>query len=803
MSAVRGRALGARLKCQLHLAAALSAAIAASSSAFAVPTGPNVKEIVEFTRIVHPSSAENSNGLRAVRSEDGRRAFVVTMRGNLATNRNQSELLLLDADPSRLAVARPRPYVSLLLAESPPEERLTLPPIMDAHWVSNSVIVFRAQLKGKPFQVYSIDVETRRLTRLTYSDRPIWSFRVSDDLKRVVYAAMEDSRPAPRGAASVVVENLGPIYTHFYPLAQRWRYRYFVVETRAGSVPRPLGDPFFSSGPPSPTAISLDGQWTVLKVPEVDGQRVRDWIERYPRVAKQFSELPTEAADPLRYFAPSDNIVATKLMLFRLTDGQSRRVLDAPHGTQTAVQDPLQDQIWRAPRRGKGSSVIIAGTYLPLEQARETGDDRSAHVIEYWPDSGKWSAIAKLSADLEALYADPDDGAAFVMVDAGKRRRFQLDQSGKWNEVADAPPRSTLRDSWTLRISEALNQPTRVVADGPQGQVVELVGNLNPNFSAQAWGIVRPFSWKDSAGRQWDGGLIMPADHDLTSLARLPVKLPLVIQTYGFDSHRFYLERPNTTALGFTSAFAGRAFVRDGLLVLQMPWRPAGAGAASFRDGVQRFIDGTASAINALVGQGIVDRSRIGIIGFSATGAYVQQLLTFSDAPIRAATIADGETHSLWGYVAFSGWDASFTVGIEATLESQPFGETAMQWAARDPSMSTHCVTAALRIEAYGNSLNAHWDTYALLRRQYKPAEMILFLDGGHNLARPNERMISLQGNVDWYRFWLKGEERKELIIPGETAASLDDQYRRWRQMAELKATDDQKPPCAQRRGTQ
>jgi hypothetical protein len=80
---------------------------------------------------------------------------------------------------------------------------------------------------------------------------------------------------------------------------------------------------------------------------------------------------------------------------------------------------------------------------------------------------------------------------------------------------------------------------------------------------------------------------------------------------------------------------------------------------------------------------------------------------------------------------------------------------------------------------------------------------MIRIPDGNHSLSRPSERMISLQGNVDWYRFWLRGEERSEVVVPGETNASLKEQYVRWRQLAELKAIDDKKPRCPPNRLTQ
>ena len=84
-----------------------------------------------------------------------------------------------------------------------------------------------------------------------------------------------------------------------------------------------------------------------------------------------------------------------------------------------------------------------------------------------------------------------------------------------------------------------------------------------------------------------------------------------------------------------------------------------------------------------------------------------------------------------------------------------------------------------------------------MLRRQYKPVEFIYIPGGSHQLSRPSERMISLQGNVDWFKFWLNGQRRSELVLPEETDASLSDQYARWNQMATLKTATDKKPRCS------
>ena len=55
---------------------------------------------------------------------------------------------------------------------------------------------------------------------------------------------------------------------------------------------------------------------------------------------------------------------------------------------------------------------------------------------------------------------------------------------------------------------------------------------------------------------------------------------------------------------------------------------------------------------------------------------------------------------------------------------------------------------------------------------------MIYIPDGTHVLEKPWDRMISQQGNVDWFCFWLEGKEDPD---PGKT-----EKYERWRELRSL-----------------
>ncbi len=784
----------AACRCVVDLQRCVVLLILASSWTLAAgrPVGPTVKEVIEFTRIIQPLEHSDEE-LRSQVSPDGEHAFIVTRNADVATDKNRFEILLLEVG-RRVAAGQVGEPVRLFTLEAREDNYDGDPPLREARWVGNRTIVFRARVRDEPFQVYRLDLPTRRLTQLTFEPLGLVSFDVTADLARVVYVAPVPNPPIAPGARSVVVgtNSFWSIHGPNDLRTQLRRYRYMVAEAGSREPARPLGGPFAESsgGGSSSVSISPDGRWALL--PRFDSARQLAWGRQYPRIGELTSKFgPSMATDPLGYYSRPQAYVPRRLVAYRLSDGREQPVLDAPDDS-TQSNQRRADRIWQP----GGRSVVIAGTYLPRGPTEKSVDGAS-HVVEYWPESGQWKDIGVLRQPLMGTLPVVGKPGAFVALDGEERRRFERGPDGTWREEAQGAVEEgdgrqasdgRRRGVWRLRVDEALNRPPDIVAVGPTGESVRLT-RLNPQFSAETWGTMREFGWKDAKGRQWNGGLMVPADFDPA------VKHALVIQTYGFSPKRFYRDGSNTYD-GHTSGFAGRAFLRENILVLAMPTRAATGEPEDLHERTNAFIDGVRAAIDALVAQGSVDRDRIGIIGWSATGAQTLNLVTFTDTPIRAASMVDGDSNTLFSMtITYSVLDG-IQLKKERLNEGGPFGATLNPWIRNDPSLHTDCIRAALRFEAYGPHVHNNWDIYALLRRQYRPVEMIVFPEGAHALSRPSERMISLQGNVDWQRFWLKGERRSELVLPNETAAALEEQYVRWTQMADMKRAVDRMPAC-------
>lgn len=181
---------------------------------------------------------------------------------------------------------------------------------------------------------------------------------------------------------------------------------------------------------------------------------------------------------------------------------------------------------------------------------------------------------------------------------------------------------------------------------------------------------------------------------------------------------------------------------------------------------VQEIYEG---AIDALDRAGLIDRSKVGLQGFSRTCFYTLYFLTHSSYPIAAADITDGVDYSYFQSLAFMMKADKINGGL-------PWGSSQAAWLERASGFRLDRVTAPLRVTALGRvSLLSEWEPYAGLLLQGKPAELVYIPDGAHVLIKPWERLTSQQGVVDWWRFWLQGYEDPD---PAKA-----EQYQRWHKL--------------------
>jgi len=230
----------------------------------------------------------------------------------------------------------------------------------------------------------------------------------------------------------------------------------------------------------------------------------------------------------------------------------------------------------------------------------------------------------------------------------------------------------------------------------------------------------------------------------------------------------------------WATAFAAQALAGKGFFVLQdddPDWHISVTSKEA-----PRAMASYEGAIDYLDRRGLIDRNRVGITGFSRTYWYVTYTLTHSKHHFAAAALADGVDFSYFQYMAFSNMAGEF----EPVYGGPPYGKTLPQWLKRSPAFLMDRIETPLRIQTLGpGSVLFDWHWYSGLSRLGKSVEMIYIPEGTHLLEKPWDRMISQQGDVDWFCFWLKGEEDPD---PAKA-----EQYKRWRQLRKLQEQNEKK----------
>jgi dipeptidyl aminopeptidase/acylaminoacyl peptidase len=324
-----------------------------------------------------------------------------------------------------------------------------------------------------------------------------------------------------------------------------------------------------------------------------------------------------------------------------------------------------------------------------------------------------------------------------------------------------------------VTLEENANLPPRIYVSNASSKRRTLLLDLNPQFAGLVFGKVENISWKTAEGYEFEGGLYLPPAWEAGK------RYPLVIQTHGFTSTRFSMDG---TAGDWSSAYAARMLAAKDMIVAQMgaPKDPAFEKFTNTEMEGPKEMSSIDGLIDSLTERGLVDSSRVGISGFSRTVYAVGYTLTHSDRRFRAATLVDGIGGSYFDYLA---WGNTGSVEDDAKINGgRPFGQNLQSWLKSSPGFNLDKVNAPVRVVALNKgSLLGMWQWFIGLFLQNKPVELVEIPEGVHALKKPSQRRIAMQGMVDWFSFWQKGEEDPD---PAKA-----EQYARWRELRKLQET--------------
>lgn len=718
-------------------------------------------------RIVDPNLAYSVWAVPHLKvSPDGRFVLLVTERGHLETGYNEYELFAFDTGHLRSLTRRG----TLLRGDALHDSRLARfhstareGGISDVKWLPNSEsVAFIGRGPENIGQVYVANVVTKALRQLTHHPHDVGSFDVSLPAGTAVYTASEPPSWTARNQYGYAVQsNYVKDLSNRHASEAIQEVGYYVLDGNDG---QPTAVDLPKSMVPQNVWMAPSGRWAITLVPP--SQAHEEWWNVYsPLRALRRKAAPGEPTYEGAARNPAFGRQSAWLLQYTLIDTRSATasaLIDAPSGS--GVAGLMTGAIWST----DSSRAVVANIFMPVEAGLDGRYTRTPVVAEVHLNTRSIVPIADvvLSTNSDSpLRLTEFRGTADLLhlgwsSRSGKtelRKTFVRTKKG-WREER-ARARDLSGPSYVVR--QSLNTPPDIFAIVSANKVVRLT-DLNPQLLELKIGQLTTFSWNTPDGRVWTGGLVLPPNYVQSR------RYPLVIQTYGFDPSEFLVDGPN----GKSAAFAARALASREIVVAQLPVDPSGYSTPSENANQARLYY---SAIDTLDASGIIDPSRVGIIGFSRTGMHVQHAITFADErhPIAAATICDSISNGYVSYVNHYGQEYPGMLSWERMIGAPFWGEGRQLWLERSAAFNLHLVRTPLRLEHLGAYPSDYWDTFALLKRQERPVELFHIPDGTHQLRQPRPRFSSQQGNVDWFDFWLNERE--------DADASKVDQYERWR----------------------
>jgi dipeptidyl aminopeptidase/acylaminoacyl peptidase len=445
------------------------------------------------------------------------------------------------------------------------------------------------------------------------------------------------------------------------------------------------------------------------------------------------------------------------------------------------------------------SFMVVAQSPVNSEWEREDIRDRvgrAKHLFWVEPDAGRVERIAPHVADVsEQPLLWRSDQELLVHTAFNKITRF-VRHNGRWEERTsfDIPllqddrfPTLATNGSVVVGTYENPITPPELFSFDITGSRANILEKLNPQFDSLALARTEEVHWKTSTGYEIDGTLFLPPGYTEGH------KYPLVIsenRSYGFVCSSSVGAEPSQAAEPIASAgmlYLARTYPEDYNEQDEIAHYPKGLpgelGEAAFDADIWD------SAVEALDRRGIVDRNKIGIIGFSRKGWNVEYNLVHAKTHYRAATASDNVKYSLSEYWSFR--SASGFVGYDFMYGGPPYGVSLKNWMDYSVSFNLDKIETPLLLETMGYDIPEYknlgvtstFELLAGLHRLKKPVEYYFYPHEVHLPEHPQARLSSVQRNVDWYRFWLQGFERAHPEDP--------EQYVRWRKLRDLQEAKD------------
>jgi dipeptidyl aminopeptidase/acylaminoacyl peptidase len=586
-----------------------------------------VADAIQMTKIGDPAYYWGSSSASRVSrfSPNGKHFVVVLRKGNLAKDSNEYTLLLWNKDT---AIQPSTPQVLLTMSSTSNSEA-----IGEVQWLQdNENIAFLGEHPGETRQLYILNTRPRALRKLTNHPTSLLSYSLSRTSDRIAYVA---ERP---------FQSLWDDESrrHGVVVSRQWLSD-LIIGRKGLDYQGADGDLFFLDAHGSRRLVVPGGIHALLSKPclSPDGRYIviPTEVAELPALWKSYQDDYLKGSVKAAAMAP-----VSSLLRYELVDtvtGSSHVLLDSP------IEVP--QTVWLPNSR----SIVFADVFLPLERVspdEESTREVHAFAVEVRVPDGRVTKISKGQITTTAWW---ENNANRLVFQTAETKVYFRKAGDHWEEDRDPIPADSLPE---IVLDEGMNSPPKIYARDPGTGHRTLLLDLNPQFQDLQFARVEQIEWKASDGHNVKGGLYYPVDY-------VPgERYPLVIQTHGWNPNRFWIDGP------WTTAFAAQPLASKGIAVLQADEGRIDFGAQ--KDEAEREVASFEGAIDYLDSRGLIDRNRVGLVGFSRTCFFVKYALTHSAYRFAAASVTEGEDGGYLQYIT----NNNFFVDSDSLYGGPPFG---------------------------------------------------------------------------------------------------------------------------------
>jgi len=422
-----------------------------------------------------------------------------------------------------------------------------------------------------------------------------------------------------------------------------------------------------------------------------------------------------------------------------VADKSIKRIVDAKGPDSSPVWSPDGQQIAYQTANGRefyfytNSYIAVIPAAGGAARVLTESFDESPGLLDWSPDGIYFNGLQKTSSALFRL--NPSTGAIEQVSAPAGFGASQFSFTSDFKQAAFVG--ASANDYPEVYVSSTKSfQPRKLTAMSEQVKDLRLARR-------------EVIQWKSTDGTAIEGVLIKPVGFDPSK------KYPLLVVIHGGPTG------VDTPVVRGDRYYPIEMFAAKGALILRPNYRGSAGYGEKFRSlnvrnlGVGDYWD-VISGVDHLIAQGIVDRDRVGAMGWSQ-GGYISAFITCSSDRFKAVSVGAGISDWMTYYV-----NTDIHPFTRQYLKATPWEDAEIYNKtspifyvknAKTPTLIQHG-----ELDKRVPIPNA-FELRQALEDRGVPVKMLVYKGFGHGIDKPKQQRAVMEANYEWFSQWIWGEK--------------------------------------------